>query len=177
MDKKKSTFVHNARERRCHWLQADRSTRAVARVFGVHHSTVVFLAERFQISNGRLRSGRPHVTTAAKGWANRLSHLCDRFRPATRTTAETIGTHKRQVSARTIRNRLQADGIRPYHFIVWSCYCYWNCHKHRLIGSEYQGRVYGWCVIVKFILKISNQKNVLQKQWCVSFSLSVYLGM
>uniref|UniRef100_A0A673AZN3 Transposase Tc1-like domain-containing protein n=1 Tax=Sphaeramia orbicularis TaxID=375764 RepID=A0A673AZN3_9TELE len=104
-------------------LQAGWSRRAVARVFGVHHSTVGRLAERYHTtrsSNDRPRSGQPHVTTAAQDRANRLSHLRDRFRPATRTAAETTGTHHRLVSARTIRNRLQADGIRPYRKYVGS---------------------------------------------------------
>uniref|UniRef100_A0A673AQ28 Transposase Tc1-like domain-containing protein n=1 Tax=Sphaeramia orbicularis TaxID=375764 RepID=A0A673AQ28_9TELE len=95
----------------------------VARVFGVHHSTVVRLVEHYHTtgsSNDHPRSSRSHVTTAAQDRANRLSHLRDRFHPATRTAAETIGTHHRLVSARTIRNRLRADGIRPYRPYVGS---------------------------------------------------------
>uniref|UniRef100_A0A672ZXQ3 Transposase Tc1-like domain-containing protein n=1 Tax=Sphaeramia orbicularis TaxID=375764 RepID=A0A672ZXQ3_9TELE len=96
---------------------------AVARVFGVHHSTVGRLAERYHTtgsSSDRPRSGRPHVTTAAQDHPSRLLHLRDRFRPATRTAAETTGTHHRLLSARTIRNRLRADGIRPYRPYVGS---------------------------------------------------------
>lgn len=87
---------------------------AVAWVFGVHHSTVVRLADRFHTtgsSNERPRSGQAHVTTAAQDQANRPSHLHDRFWPATRTAAETNGTNHRQVSERTIHNRLRGDGI------------------------------------------------------------------
>lgn len=100
------------RDRAIGMLQAGRSTRAVARVFGVHHSTVVRLAERFQTtgsSNDRPRSGRPRVTTAAQDRANRLSHLRDRFRPATRTAAETIGTHQLSVSLRRMVVMLITD--------------------------------------------------------------------
>ncbi len=49
--------------------QAGRSARIIARTFGVHHSTVVRLAEHYLItgsSHDRARSGRPHVATAAQ---------------------------------------------------------------------------------------------------------------
>ena len=111
------------RDRAIGMLQAGRNRRAVARLFGVHHSTVVRLEQRYNTtgtSADRPRAGRPRVTTAAQDRANRLSHLRDRFQPATRTAAETIGTHHRPVSARTIRNRLRADGIRPYRPYVGS---------------------------------------------------------
>lgn len=104
------------RDRAIGMVQAGRSSRAVARVFGVHCCTITRLVERYNttgLSNDRPRTGRPRVTTAAQDRYNRLAHLRDRFRPATRTAAETIGTHHRPVSARTIRNRLRADNIRP----------------------------------------------------------------
>lgn len=104
------------RDRALGMLQAGRSTRVVARAFNVHNATIVRLAQRFRTtgsSSDLARSGRPRVTTAAQDRANRLTHLRDRFRPATLTAAETIGTHHRPVSARTIRNRLRDDGIRP----------------------------------------------------------------
>lgn len=111
------------RDRAIGMLQAGRGCAAVARVFGVHRSTITRLAERYHVtgsSNDRPRTGRPRVTTAAQDRANRLAHLRDRFRPATRSAAETIGTHHRPVSARTIRNRLRAEGIRPYRPYVGS---------------------------------------------------------
>uniref|UniRef100_A0A673AQB7 Transposase Tc1-like domain-containing protein n=1 Tax=Sphaeramia orbicularis TaxID=375764 RepID=A0A673AQB7_9TELE len=112
-------------------LQAGWSRWAVARVFGVHHSTVGRLAECYHTtssSNKRPRSGQLHVTTAAQDRANRPSHLHDRFRPAIRTAAETIGTHHILVSPRTIRNHLQADGIRPYRPYVGSVLTPQHCH-------------------------------------------------
>ena len=85
-------------------LQAGHGCLAVARVFGVYRSTITRLAERYHAtgsSNDRPRTGRPRVTTGAHDRANRLAHLRDRFRPATKTAAETIGTHYRPVSGRT----------------------------------------------------------------------------
>lgn len=76
------------RDRAIGMLQAGRCCLAVARVFGVHRSTITRLAERYHAtgsSNDRPRTGRPRVTTAAQDRANRLAHLRDRFRPATRS--------------------------------------------------------------------------------------------
>ena len=118
-------------------LQVGRSARIIVRTFAVHHSTVVRLTERYRItgsSNDRARSGQPRVTTAAQDRANQLTRLRDRFRPATQTAAETNGTHHRPVSARTVRNRLRAEGIRAYRPYVGSL----------LTQRDRQARV-AWC--------------------------------
>ncbi|KAK7895735.1 hypothetical protein WMY93_021060 [Mugilogobius chulae] len=88
-----------------------------------HRSTISRLVERYQAtgsSNDHPRTGGPRVTTAAQDRANRPAHFCDRFRPATSSTAETIGTHHRPVSAKAIRIRLCADDIPPYRPFVGS---------------------------------------------------------
>ena len=56
---------------------------------------------------------RSRVTTLAQDNRLRTQHLCDRYRPATRTSATTIGNHGRPISAQTVINRLRAHGIRP----------------------------------------------------------------
>ena len=113
------------RDRAIGMLQAGRGCLAVARVFGVHRSTITRLAERYHAtgsSNDRPRTGRPRVTTAAQDRANQLAHLLDRFRPTTRSAAEIIGTPHRPVSARTIRNR---------HFWFGGCSIVWLCYWTR----------------------------------------------
>ena len=60
------------RDRAIGMLQAGRDRRAVARLLGVHHSTVVHLEQRYNTTSAdRPRAGRPRVTTAAQDRANR----------------------------------------------------------------------------------------------------------
>ena len=56
---------------------------------------------------------KSRVTTLAQDNRLRTQHLRDRYRPATRTSATTIGNHGRPISAQTVINRLRAHGIRP----------------------------------------------------------------
>ena len=53
------------------------------------------------------------MTTRAQDNRLRTQHLRDRYRPATRTSATTIGNHGRPIGAQTVINRLRAHGIRP----------------------------------------------------------------
>ena len=133
-------------------LRGGRSARIIARSFAVHHSTFVRITERYHItgsSNDGARSARPRVLTAGQDRANRLTHLRDRFRTATQTAAETTGTHHRPVSARTIRYRLRAEGIRPYRPSVGSVLT----HRHH----------HAWCR--------TRQRWTLQPLWSqVAFS-------
>uniref|UniRef100_A0A673BCG8 Transposase Tc1-like domain-containing protein n=1 Tax=Sphaeramia orbicularis TaxID=375764 RepID=A0A673BCG8_9TELE len=102
-------------------LQAGQSSRAVARAFDVNHSTISRLQRKFGnygTTDDRPRTGRPRVTTAKQDRYIRLLHLRSRSRPATATAAETIGTHHRPVHARTVRNRLRAEGIGPHRPVV-----------------------------------------------------------
>uniref|UniRef100_A0A8C4Q1X5 Transposase IS30-like HTH domain-containing protein n=1 Tax=Eptatretus burgeri TaxID=7764 RepID=A0A8C4Q1X5_EPTBU len=75
-------------------LQGGLSYREVARHLGCSHQTISAQVDRDTLYNSaddRPRSGRPRVTTARQDRQMVLSHLRDRFRPASRTAAETPG--------------------------------------------------------------------------------------
>ena len=168
----KNTHLHNVtivanREGSSYcMLQAGWGCLAVARVFGIHRSTITHLAERYHAtgsSNDRPRTGRPRVTTAAQDKTcqlHRLAHLRDRFQPATRSAAETIGTHHRPVSARTIRNR---------HFWFGGCSIVWLCYwTQKCVNVEWVGlRIRNGCRVHikladlqnKIILPLQNSQN------------------
>lgn len=57
------------------------------------------------------RTGRPRVTTPNQDRYIVLQHLRHRFRPATRTAAETVGHHNHPVAPGTVRNRLNEEGL------------------------------------------------------------------
>ena len=102
-------------------IQAGRTYRAVAAVFGVSVSTISRLHHKF-ITTGSVadlpRPGQPRVTSRHQDRNIRLLHLRHRFRPASETAKETRGRTRRRVSATTIRRRLRDAGIschRPYH--------------------------------------------------------------
>lgn len=104
------------RDRALGMLEAGRSTRQVAAALNVNQSTVHRLQQRYAATGSsadRHRPGRPRVTTQNQDHYIRVQHLRNRFRTATATASETIGTHGRQLSARTVRNRLRVEGIRP----------------------------------------------------------------
>ena len=94
--------------------------RQVARAFGVHVSTIYRLTDRFLQNNDvvdRPRSGRPRVTSQRQDRNIVLTHMRDRFLPATTTARQTVGTHNRPVSDTTVRRRLIAVHLncrRPY---------------------------------------------------------------
>ena len=100
-------------------IQGGISYRQVARRLNCHHSTIVRLVERFNATGSvapRPRSGQPRVTSNAQDRHFVLSHLRNRFRSATETAAETIGT-RGLVHPGTVRNRLRSAGLfsrRPY---------------------------------------------------------------
>jgi len=87
----------------------------IALHFGCSTRTIVKLRRRHATTgtvDDHPRSGRPRVTTGNQDRYIRLHHLRDRWIPASRTAAETIGTHGRPVSSRTIRRRLNSQGLR-----------------------------------------------------------------
>ena len=87
----------------------------VARHLGCTQGTISNLVRRFRQSGSvddRSRSGRPRVTTVRQDRYIVLQHLRNRFHPASRTASTTIGTHRRPVSATTIRRRLRESGLR-----------------------------------------------------------------
>lgn len=101
-------------------LQAGLSKREVARRMNYTRATIYRTWARFQqLGNVRdlPRSGRPKVTTRNQDRYIRLTHARDRFKPATETARQTVGTHNRHISDRTVRRRLSDGGMksrRPY---------------------------------------------------------------
>lgn len=103
------------RERAIGMMNAGMAIRAVAAALNVHHSTIIRLRRRFRqfgTTVNRPHARRPRETTPAQDRYIRLQHLRDRFRPATRTAAETIGVHNRRIAAQTVRNRLREGDLR-----------------------------------------------------------------
>lgn len=96
-------------------LQAGLTTRHVAAVFGVSHQTIAEIRRRHAelgTFQDRPRSGRPRVTTPAQDRHILLSHIRDRFLPASRTAAITVGTHGRPISHDTVGRRLRERQLR-----------------------------------------------------------------
>lgn len=108
------------RERALGQIQAGMRPSVVAATFACHVSTIQRLVARHNLTgttDDRPRSGRPRVTTPRQDRGIHLTHLRDRFRPASVTACETPGTHNPRVSADTIRRRLRERGLharRPY---------------------------------------------------------------
>ena len=101
-------------------LRSGIPVRRIAREMGCSQVAIHNLRERSHATGplgDRLRSGRPRVTSENQDQRIRLIHLRDRWRTATMTSREIIGTHGRQVNPVTIRRRLRAAGLaarRPY---------------------------------------------------------------
>jgi len=107
----------NLRERAIGPFQAGTGTAEVARVVGASVRAVRHLMNRFRQTGtvaDRPRSGRPRVTTRAQDKHIVLTHLRDRFLPATSTAAITPGAHNNRISDQTVSNRLRTQGIRSH---------------------------------------------------------------
>lgn len=108
---------HADRNRAIGLLEAGQSCRMVARRLNVHHSTILRLKQRQEETGqvaDRPRPCQPRITTARQDRLMRLTHLRNKFQPATQTARTVIGQHGRPVCGRTVRNRLRAEGLRPY---------------------------------------------------------------
>ena len=103
------------RSRAIGMLEAGQSSRSVARQFGVHHSTIIRLKDRFLTTGSvqdRPRCGRPRKTTS--GQDRLLKNLTLRNRTITARALQT-DLHRAagiRVSDQTIRNRLRAVNLR-----------------------------------------------------------------
>ena len=101
-------------------LDAGDTVRAVAANFGVDPRALSPLVSRYHKTNtvnDRPRSSRPRVTKANQDRHIRLTHLRQRFRPATLTARKAPGRHNTKISSFTVRRRLRAANLRsrrPY---------------------------------------------------------------
>lgn len=96
----------------CH--RAGRSTRQIARQFGVAQSQVVRLIARWRQTRNVTdmpRTGRPRLTTARDDRRLTRMALRDRFASARQLRDTWMGNHNIQVSRRTTNRRLVADGL------------------------------------------------------------------
>ena len=96
-------------------VQGGISSREIARRMHCSASTITRLIQRFNQTgslNDRPRPGRQRATTAQQDRYIRLQHLRDRFRTAVQTARETVGVHRRQIGANTVRRRLRSSGLR-----------------------------------------------------------------
>lgn len=92
-------------------LQAGMSQSEIARHFGCSQPAISNLTRRYEETGSvddHPRSGRPRVTTPIQDRFIVLQHLRDRFRPATRTAAVTVGRHHQRISESTVRRRLRS---------------------------------------------------------------------
>ena len=101
-------------------LMQGQRQQQVANHFGVNISTIERLVRRLRETGhlaDRPRSGRPRVTSRRQDRTIRLAHLRNRHLTATETALNTVGTHNRQISPKTVGSRLREIGLRtrrPY---------------------------------------------------------------
>ena len=101
-------------------LMQGQRQQQVANHFGVNISTIERLVRRLRETGhlaDRPRSGRPRVTSRRQDRTICLAHLLNRHLTATETALNTVGTHNRQISPKTVGSRLHEIGLRarrPY---------------------------------------------------------------
>ena len=104
------------RERSIGMLQANVTPLIIAQQFRCHVRTIERLGKRFWqtgTTSDLHGQGRPHVTTRHQDQHVQMSHLSNRFLPATMTARTTPGTHNPRISTQTVRNRLRENVVRP----------------------------------------------------------------
>ena len=101
-------------------LQAGLSKREVARRMNYTRATIYRTWARFELGNVRdlPRSGLPKVTIRNQDSYIRLTHARDRFKPATETARQTVGTHNRHISDKTVRRRLSDGDMKSRRLYV-----------------------------------------------------------
>ena len=96
-------------------LMQGQRQQQVANHFGVNVSTIERLVRRLRETGhlaDRPRSARPRVTSRHQDRTIRLAHLRNRHLTATETALNTVGTHNRQISPKTVGSRLRKTGLR-----------------------------------------------------------------
>ena len=95
-------------------IRAGVSQNEISRRFGVHRNMISALWRRYQQSGNtrdRRRSGRPRVTSLRQDTYIRVTHLHNRLQTAALTARSIPGL--RNISPRTVRNRLRERNIPP----------------------------------------------------------------
>ena len=98
-------------------LKQGQRQQQVANHFGVNVSRIERLFRRLRETGhlaDRPRSGRPRVTSRRQDRTIRLAHLRNRYLTATETALNTVGTHNRQISPKTVGGRLREIGLRAH---------------------------------------------------------------
>ena len=101
-------------------LMQGQRQQQVANHFGVNFSTIERLVRRLRETGhlaDRPRSGRPRVTSRRQDRTILLAHLRNRHLTAAETALNTVGTHNRQISPKTVGSLLREIGLRarcPY---------------------------------------------------------------
>ena len=96
-------------------LMQGQRQQQVANHFGVNVSTIERLVRRLRETGhlaDRPRSGRPRVMSRRQDRTIRLAHLRNRRLTATETALNTVGTHNRQISPKTVGSQLREIGLR-----------------------------------------------------------------
>lgn len=96
--------------------EEDISYRQIARRFGIHHTTVSRVVQRFRETNGYSRrpgQGRHRSTTAVEDRFLRLRAVRERFTTARSLQQQLARVHGVQVSIETVRTRLAEVNLHP----------------------------------------------------------------
>ena len=124
-------------------LTAGEDPRAVAVTFNVHLATIYRLQQRFTatgVTDDRLRTGRPRVTTQRQDRHIFRHHVRDRFQTANETGRNTLGNHQRPISGQTVRRRLaerDLENRRPARVPVLT-------RRHRLARLQWARNHANW---------------------------------
>ena len=100
----------NQREQVIGRLQAGERPRVIANAMNCSVRTIERLRERYNATNStpnRPRSGRPRITTASQNRHLHRQHFQKRFRTASESARQAIGTNPRHISAETVRRRMR----------------------------------------------------------------------